>query len=316
MKQLPLQSESFRYLEKTFGQWLDILGYAPQTVYKLPLHIRELFFYLESKNIQHISQLQVTHLMEYYNLLSTRTNQRTQSGALSSSHLNKHLQAIRKFCEYLRSVGKLNISNPPIRNESIDNPTVDFLTQKELQLLLQTTQKDYPRNARTSERFCEVLKSRDRAMIAVFYACGARRNEGVNINVTDINFDRAILHIRKGKRYKERLVPIGKQALKLLEAWVYDYRGDWIKSSKTDALFISERGTRINGQSLLLRLKVLQSLSENEALQKKEIGLHTLRHSIATHLLDEGMPLESVSKFLGHSSLVSTQVYTHLFEEQ
>ena len=71
----------------------------------------------------------------------------------------------------------------------------------------------------------------------------------------------------------------------------------------------------MQGQSLAVRLKLLQYYSEDSALQEKEIGLHSLRHSIATHLLQAGMPLESISRFLGHSSLESTQIYTHLSAE-
>lgn len=316
MKKLPLQSESFQYLEKSFAEWLDILGYAPSTVYGLPLHVRELFHYLETQHVYHIKAMQEQHIRDYYAMIRIRTNEKTGSGALSNSHLNKQLQAIRKFCEYLNRSGRLEIGDLSLRNEQLQEREIDYLSEQELQLLFQATQKEYPRTARTSDAFIDILKSRDRAMLAVFYGCGARKTEGVNLNVSDIHFDRGILHIKKGKRYKERLVPVGKQALKHLQEWVYDYRGQWVKSSKTDALFISERGTRTSGQTLLLRLKCLQHLSENEALQKKDAGLHTLRHSIATHLLNNGMPLESISRFLGHSSLESTQIYTHLMEKE
>jgi len=314
MKKLPLKNQSFRYLEKSFSEWLDILGYAPSTVYGLPIHVRELLHYLESKGINQIKELEITDITEYYEHLKIRANSK-KGGALSSNHLNKHVQAIRKFCEYLRTVGRLDLADLLIKNEKLEDREITFLSENQIQLLFKATTKDYPRNSRTSERFIDVLKSRDRAMLAIFYGCGLRKNEGVNLNVSDINFDRATLHVRKGKRYKERIVPIGKQALKYLQTWVYDDRNYWRRSSKIDALFISDRGTRITGQSLLLRLKCVQSLSENTELQEKEIGLHTLRHSIATHLLDNGMPLESISKFLGHASLESTQIYTHLLEK-
>lgn len=315
MKKLPVQSESFHYLEKSFGQWLDILGYAPSTVYGLPLHVRELFHYLETQNIHHIKAMQVQHIRDYYAMIRLRTNQKTGAGALSTSHLNKQLQAIRKFCEYLNRSGRLEIGDVSLRNEQLQEREINYLSEPEIQLLFKATQKEYPRTTRTSDVFIETLKSRDRAMLAIFYGCGARKTEGISLNVSDIHFDRGVLHIKKGKRYKQRLVPVGKQALHHLQQWIYDYRGQWVKSSKTDALFISERGTRISGQTLLLRLKGLQHLTEDEALQKKEVGLHTLRHSIATHLLDNGMPLESISRFLGHSSLESTQIYTHLSQQ-
>ena len=80
--------------------------------------------------------------------------------------------------------------------------------------------------------------------------------------------------------------------------------------------FVSQRGLRMNGQSMLLRLKILIQRVDNTELQSKEVGLHTLRHSIATHLLQNGMKLEAIAKFLGHSSLESTQIYTHLVEQE
>ena len=162
----------------------------------------------------------------------------------------------------------------------------------------------------------ECLQARDRAMLAVFYGCGARRNEGAHLNVSDINFDKSMLHIRKGKNYKERLVPISKDSRKYLTEYIYDHRSRLPGSAKNDALFMGHTSVRIHGQTLLMRLKLLQYRTNNIGLQEKEIGLHTLRHSVATHLLQAGMKLESISKFLGHSSLESTQIYTHLIETE
>lgn len=314
MKKLPLKNPSFRYLEQSFSEWLDILGYAPTTVYGLPIHVRELLVYLEQQEIKNINQLETYHIKDYYGQLSSRTNQ-TRGGGLSSNHLNKHIQAIRKFCDYLRQVGRIELSALTLKNEKLEDRKPEYLNQEEIHWLFKSTQKEYPRNSRTSEEFIATLKARDRAMLAIYYGCGARRTEGTTINVSDINFDRAVLHIKKGKRYKERLVPISKQSLKYLQEWIYDYRPQWLGTRKTDTLFISERGTKLSGQTLLLRLKILQELTENNELIEKEIGLHTLRHSIATHLLQAGMKLESISRFLGHSSLESTQIYTHLAQE-
>ncbi|NQY68712.1 MAG: tyrosine-type recombinase/integrase [Flavobacteriales bacterium] len=312
MKKLPLSNPNFRYLEQSFSEWLDILGYAPTTVYGLPIHVRELLVYLEEQELKNINQLETYHINDYYKQLSIRSNN-IKGGALSSSHLNKHIQAIRKFCEYLRQVGRIDLPEITLKNEKLEDDKPEHLSQAEIQELFKSTQKEYPRNSRTSEEFIAILKARDRAMLAICYGCGARRTETVSLTIGDINFDRAVLHIRKGKRYKERLVPISKQSLKHLQEWIYDYRPQWINNNrKTDTLFISERGTKLGGQTLLLRLKILQELTENTNLQNKEVGLHTLRHSIATHLLQAGMPLESISRFLGHSSLESTQIYTHL----
>jgi len=314
MKKLNLENASFRYIEQSFREWLDILGYSEITVYNLPNMVRELLFYMEKQRLNNIKDLTVHTIEEYYQKLKERSNQRKTGGALSNGHLNKHIQALRKFTEYLRTVGRVQIGTPNLENEEAEQK-VTWLTTHEIQDLFKASHKETMANGRTEAynfwEQQEAFRSRDRAMLAIFYGCGLRRNEGVNVDVSDINFDRSILHVRKGKNYKERLVPISKTSLKHLKDYIYNYRSILLKE-KTDALFVSTYGTRMQGQSLNLRLRYLIQKTENPEIIEKEIGLHTLRHSIATHLLQAGMKLESISRFLGHSSLESTQIYTHL----
>lgn len=311
MKSLALYNASFRYLEESFKEWLDILGYAPTTVYYAPLFIREMLHHLESKGINNIKELDNKHIQSHYEKLKERTNQR-RGGGLSNNHLNKHIQAIKKFTDYLRQVGRLELPAVVLKNEEPGAEEITVLTEEEIQLLFAASNKQFESRYSLTEAFIEATQSRDRAMLAVYYGCGLRRNEGVCLNTSDIDFDKALLHVRKGKNYKERFVPISKASLKHLQEYVYDHRGELLQDGKSEALFISQRRSRMTGQWFLKRLKHLQLKSENTELIEKEIGLHTLRHSIATHLLKAGMKLESISKFLGHSSLVSTQIYTHL----
>ena len=315
MKKLSLRNPSFRYLEQSFKEWLDVLGYASVSVYNMPLQVRELLHYLEGENINNIKKLDVKHIKEHYHKLKERSNQR-RGGGLSNNHLNKHIQALRKFTDYLRQVGRLTLPELQIKNEEADAKQIHVLTEEEIQLLFKVTYKTslhYHRpHYNLSAAQVEAMQARDRAMLAIFYGCGVRRNEGVNIDVGDINFDRSMLHVRKGKNYKERFVPISKTSLKYLQDYIYDQRPEITQGSKTESLFISMRARRMDGQTMLLRLKYLQHQTENADLIEKEIGLHTLRHSIATHLLQAGMELESIARFLGHSTLESTQIYTHL----
>ena len=314
MKHLSLNNPGYHYLQQNFEQWLDILGYSPQTIYILPLHIREFLHHLEQNGITHIIQLEPGHIKDYYHNLSSRSNQR-RAGGLSSNHLNKHIHALRKFTQYLRQVGRIELPDIDLKNEKREDTPISYLTTEEIHALYEATKASYPIPNNRAPHHIETLQSRDRAMLGILYGCGARRNEAVHINIGDINFERATLHIKKGKRYKERLVPLSKTTQKHLQTWLYDYRPNWQKSQLTDALLISERGHRIQGQTMLLRLKYLQHTSQSTTLKEKQIGLHTLRHSIATHLLESGMQLESISQFLGHSSLESTQIYTHLNTE-
>ena len=305
MKHLLLKNASFRYLEQSFKEWLGTLGYAPITVYGMPTLAREFLHYLESINIK---AMNAKHIRAYYAQLKQRSNTQ-HDGALSNSYLNKHIQAIRKFTDYLRQVGRLDLVASPLKNEEADTGPIAVLSVEEIELLFAATYKE-------ATYICpekvEHLQSRDRAMLAVYYGCGLRRNEGVNLDIGDIDFEKSLLHVRKGKNYKERFVPISKASLKYLRDYVYDHRPELLQDGKSEALFISLRFHRMRGQSLILRLKHMQSVTGDGVLNEKEIGLHTLRHSIATHLLQAGMKMESISRFLGHSSLASTQRYTHL----
>ena len=312
MKKLNLDNTSFRYLEKSFGEWLDILGYASSTVYNLPHHVREFLYYLEKQGITTINQLAHKHIKQYYDQLKERSNQR-RSGALSSSYLNKHLQALNKFTDYLRQVGRLDIPIVGIRWEEEQLKSIPVLSVDEIKQLYQVTYDTaLYHSKRLSDEKMEAIQSRDRAMLTIFYGCGLRRNEGYHLDIGDVNFDRQLLHVKRGKGYKERFVPFNQANQKHLQEYIYDHRPSLISDKREGAFFISYKRRRMGGQSLLLRLKVLQSYTNQPELIEKEVVLHTLRHSIATHLLQAGMSLENISKFLGHSSLESTQIYTHI----
>lgn len=318
MKKLLIKSESFQYVEKSFREWLDILGYAESTIYNLPNHIRELFYYLEQNNISHISQLNIQHIKKYYEQLKTRSNQR-RAGGLSNNSLNKHLQALYKFTQYLRQSGRLTIPYLNLQWETDDTLTVEHLTQEEIKELYKAT-TIYTNQAKAGAIknmwYYEAVALRDKAILTIFYSCGLRRNEGYHLDLSDINFDRQILHVRQGKAYKERFVPFNKTNSQYLQEYIYDARPQLVKDGKQNALFISKFGIRMQSQSMAIRLKLLQQRSDHLELQQKNVRLHVLRHSIATHLLQNGMSLEKISRFLGHSSLESTQVYTHLVESE
>ena len=316
MKKLILKNESFQYIEKSFREWLDILGYAESTVYNLPNHIRELFYFLEQNNINHITELDNCIIKEHYQNLKLRSNDR-KGGGLSNASLNKHLQALYKFTDYLRQSGRLVLPILNIDWETDDTNEIETLTPEEIQELYKVT-RYYPKGIRhiKPQYFFEAIALRDCAMLTIFYGCGLRRNEGYHLVVSDIDFDRRILHVKKGKANRERFVPFNKANAQYLQKYVYDGRPILLKDPKKTAFFINERGSKLTAQSMALRLKLLQQRTDNLVLQEKNVRLHVLRHSIATHLLQNGMPLEKISRFLGHNSLESTQVYTHLINEQ
>lgn len=303
MKALTLKSESFRYVEKSFAEWLDVLGYATQAVYYMPIHIHEMLHYFENNGITNISQIDNKKIKEYYTQLKMRPNMR-RGGGLSGASLNGHLNAIFKFMDYLRQSGRLILPLLKIPREERGTQEVTALTQEEIRQLYKACESGNP--------WLEKYDLRDKAMLAILYGCGLRRNEAYHLDLSDILFDRGLVHVRKGKNYKERFVPIGKTNLNYLQDYIYESRPEFLKNKKSEALFISTQKARMQGQSMLHRLKILIVRTENFMLMEKDTGLHTLRHSIATHLLENGMSLENIARFLGHSSLESTQIYTHL----
>jgi len=318
MKKLPLKTPAYQYLEQAFKEWLDILGYAPATVYNMPLHAREFLHHLENLPadrhgkgpITSINQIEAKHFEHYYRHLQTRTNQK-RGGGLSGSYLNKHLQALHKLADYLRQNGKLLIERPDLKKQQHTRPQIDILTVEQIRSLYAQTKEPYQGGP-----LGDIFASRDRAILAVFYNCGLRRNEGHHLDINDIDLDKQLLHVRKGKNYKQRVVPFNKTTSGYLQEYIYDHRARMKGSSDNPALFISLRGQRMGLQALALRLAYLQHNSDDIELQQKTLTLHTLRHSIATHLLQAGMGLEKISRFLGHSSLESTQIYTHLIEKE
>jgi integrase/recombinase XerD len=315
MKTLTLHSEAYRYIIASFKEWLQTLGYSEQTVYQLPNYIQEFLFYAESKGYAGLYQINNDLMKEHYYKLKERTNKR-RSGGLSNSYLNKHLQALQKFGDYLRQNGRLILPKLDIQTEEDNQEITDILTQSEIKQIFEVTNLPYEQKKNDKGIvYYEAMQLRDKAMLTAFYSCGMRRNEVVHLDISDIVFEKQVLHVRKGKNYKERVVPITKQSLQYLENYLYDAR-PYFCNDKNEAFFVTHSGNRLGGTMMLRRLQQLIQLTNNSTLQSKDIHLHTLRHSIATHLLQNGMKLERIKDFLGHSSLESTQIYTHFLETE
>jgi len=304
MKKLKLNNQSYKLFVANYKEWLDILGYAESTVYALPIHLQEFFYYLEQNHIKNINQITTKTVKEYYNYLKERANER-QNGGLSKSYLNKHQQALKKFKEYLQNHNHKGFN---LHLKSEKQPTeekLNILTQSEIKQLFKATQYSH-----SESRF----RLRDKAILTILYSCGLRRTEAVSLDISDIFFDKERVFVRKGKNYKERFIPINRKNAAILEDYIYEGRPQFYNSKDSEALFISQQGKRLNGMSFANRLKAIVQATNNKNIVEKQITLHILRHSIATHLLQQEVPLESIKTFLGHSSLESTQIYTHLLK--
>jgi integrase/recombinase XerD len=296
-------NENYNHIKNEFAVWLAAIGFSNSVTYNYKNAAFDFFEWLQLKNI-HSIQLLNTHLVSnYFEYLQTRTNKRRQ-GALSAAHLNKNFDCIDKLLEFLQQMG---MSTPIPTNYRIKQDKkareekIQALTQEEIKTLQENITNTYSYfDFKIREKKHEELK----LIFALYYGCGLRRNEGFKLTVNDIDFERKTIFIKQGKGYKDRIVPMNKNVYDTLQHYIYNFRN--LQKLQHKRLFIT--GT----YTLNVSLQRLQQATNNEAIQAKHITLHTLRHSIATHLLQNSMSIESIALFLGHSSLESTQVYTHL----
>jgi site-specific recombinase XerD len=292
MQKLTIQTPEFIRLETAFGKWLRTLNFEPTTINYNPVRVREFFNWLEKQGIKAITEITKPVVLQYFDYLKERKNQ-TKGGKLSKNSLRTHQQSLRRFTRYLRETGQDSFEVDIQLQGSTRNIKTIF-TKEEIKALQNVCDSD-------------VLGMRDKAMISIYYGCGLRRNEGLNLDVSDILFDKNLVYVRKGKNYKERYVPMAEGVKEELQNYV-DYARPTLMKSPVQAVFLTVNGNRIGSNAMAERLQMLKDKAEIN----KEAGLHALRHSIATHLLQSGMELDKIKRFLGHSSLESTQIYTHL----
>ena len=297
MKNLPLQNHHYKELEQQFSRWLQLLGYSSQSCYKLPLHVREFLNYLEEKELPQIKLVSSQELESYLHYLQQERCHQRSGAALSPAHLNKHVQALNLLSRYLTETGAEAISwRLPMFRASEPLPKV--LSQAQIEKL-------YIACRATS------IGLRDRALLSILYGCGLRRSEAAALQVEDVRLQARQLYVRKAKGNKQRYVPLSPGVAEDLQQYLELSRPLLLKAP-TNALLLTYAGKALGGGGMIYKL---QSLLDTAGIPAEGIGLHTLRHSIATHLLQAGMKLENISRFLGHSSLESTQIYTHLANE-
>jgi integrase/recombinase XerD len=292
-----MQNALYIRLQAGFSEWLRILNFEPTSQRDMPKMLTEFLEYLENHNCNHPHEIQEAHLKNYLNHLHERPC-KTKAGAISLNYIRKHLQVIKKFSRYLTESGQESFT-VKLRIKGKANNVKSILNSEEVSRLYDAVKND-------------ALGMRDKAMLALYYSCGLRKNEGVNINIRDILIEKDLVYVRKGKGHKERYVPLAGSNKTDLNNYIQYARPYLSSSKKDDALLLNINGKRLSGATAYERLQKLRT----EARLKKAVGLHTLRHSIASHLLHSGMKLEQIQRFLGHSSLESTQIYTHLKHEQ
>ncbi|MEA2077349.1 MAG: tyrosine recombinase XerC [Candidatus Marinimicrobia bacterium] len=209
----------------------------------------------------------------------------------------RKLAALKSFFKYCLRRGWIE-KNPAysIKSPKIPKTLPNVLSKEQTRRLFQNIDVH------------DLITARDAAMIEMFYAAGIRLSELINLQLRDIQFHNNLISVL-GKGNKQRLLPLGEMSRDALELYLKYYEQEFGKPGNNDPLFISRSGKRISVRNVRLRVeKYLREVSDGA----KKNSPHVLRHSFATHLLDEGADLESVRMMLGHESLSTTQIYTHV----
>ncbi len=210
------------------------------------------------------------------------------------------VSSLRRFYQYLVQCGHSR-EDPSARIDSprVGRPLPKSLTESEVESLLAAPVAN------------DAQGLRDRAMLEMLYATGLRVSELVGLPLARINLRQGVVRVF-GKGGKERLVPLGEEAIEHLEAWLRDGRADLLKGRSSDAAFVTRRGEAMTRQAfwhLIKRYALRAGIG-------KPLSPHTLRHAFATHLLDHGADLRVLQMLLGHSDLSTTQIYTHVARER
>ena len=283
-------------MDRLISDFIDYImfqkKYSSYTVinYKKDLELFKSFLDIEC--IKDIKEIDYKVMRNYLSFLYDKK--------YSKATISRQISTIRSFYKYLLKEKKVN-KNPMIfiQNPKLDKKLPQFLYQNELELLLKIPGTDTP------------IGIRDSLILEFFYSTGVRVSELINVKLSDINYDNKTVKIF-GKGSKERYVLFGDYLKDLLNLYLKDARPIILKDKKSEYLFLNHNGVKLTDDGI--RVIINSILKKGHA--DFHISPHVLRHTFATHLLDNGAELKCVQELLGHVNLSTTQIYTHVSNER
>ena len=268
---------------ENFENWLIRLGYAESTINGYVRLLDNFFKYLNQRKP---NQKEIENFIK--DLHQTK---------LSRQSIQGHLNVINRYSTFLEKTKqqKLAVSKIIVEKE-IKTEKVIF-SQAEIKCLFSSIDGNTPQGLM------------DKAILSIYYGCGLRSKEGINLEPKELDFNKGLIYVKPSKNYQSRYVPMSQRVVADIKEYLM-YSRELI-NTESQYLLVGKLKPQVTGSYLNGRLKKLMQ----KAGITKQASLHSLRHSIATHLLQQGMELEYIGNFLGHKRLDSTQVYTHILEQ-
>lgn len=263
-------------------------GLAQNTLESYGRDLRQFETYLQNSQMEFLKNSNRNTILAYLTSL--------QSKGRAVSTISRNLAAIKSFYQYL--VRERYLDKDPAAN--LESPKLEkklpkILSIAEVEELLKQPNGSMPAGLR------------DKAMLELLYATGIRVSELISLNISDVNLDMGYIKCY-GKGAKERIVPLGSIAVKCVQEYIHKGRNKLVRTYDEPALFVNHHGNRLTRQGFW---KIIKKYAQ-EANITKDITPHTLRHSFAAHLLENGADLRSVQEMLGHADISTTQIYTHV----
>lgn len=279
------------YVKEYTSFMTDIRHKSLNTVESYKRDVTQYISYLDGTGVTDISSTTKTTVLSYLLYL--------QKEGRASSTVSRTLASLRSYYLFMMQNGVVK-SNPTSNLEAphVEKKIPKILSGEEVELLL-----DQPKN-------CDNKGIRDKAMLELLYATGIRVSELINLDVSDVNVPMSFVRCKGGK--KERIIPMGHQAKDALENYINNVRKYMVKDENETALFVNCSGARLSRQGFWKLIKYYQHIAGIET----DITPHTLRHSFAAHLLENGADLHSIQEMMGHADISSTQVYSRMMNSK
>ena len=279
------------YVKEYTSFMTDIRHKSLNTVESYKRDVTQYISYLDGTGVTDISSTTKTTVLSYLLYL--------QKEGRASSTVSRTLASLRSYYLFMMQNGVVK-SNPTSNLEAphVEKKIPKILSGEEVELLL-----EQPKN-------CDNKGIRDKAMLELWYATGIRVSELINLDVSDVNVPMSFVRCKGGK--KERIIPMGHQAKDALENYINNVRKYMVKDENETALFVNCSGARLSRQGFWKLIKYYQHIAGIET----DITPHTLRHSFAAHLLENGADLHSIQEMMGHADISSTQVYSRMMNSK